>query len=169
MLRVDVQPLVKALQEFRDKNRKGFTEMVKGFSYEVTSIAIGNTPLGDSFAFSGLYAMRETDPKSQSYGLYPFEGFARGSWRVLVNEPRGMQYIYGDNSGNYALQEVKSSMKSYTLGDKVYISNYGPYIKDLEQNSSTQTDGQGIVSPTIDSVMRISALQFKSNYDKGSV
>lgn len=165
MIKANTEELLKSLNDFRVGNKNKMQGMVSIFVYKATEYAIGNTPLGDDLTYANLYAKRETDSNWQSYGLYPFEGFARGSWRVALDGKREMQYIYGSNSGAYALQEVQGSMKAYKLGDKVYISNYGPYIKDLEQNSSKQTNGEGIMAPTIDSVLRIASMSLKTFYE----
>jgi len=165
MIKVDVKGLKKDLERFRENNLEKMQGMVRTFSYKIAETAILNTPFGDATLYASMYEKRETDPNWQSYGLYPFDGFARGSWRVSTYGGAEIQEIYGRNSGEHALKRTLGPLKEYNLGDTVIISNLGPYIKNLERNSSQQTMQQGIMAPTIDSVMQIAAMSLRSFYD----
>ena len=166
MLTFDVKPLLKSLEDFRTVNETKMKGMVRSFVMDVTQTAISYTPLGDSTVYFSLYQKRDTDWIWQSYGLQPVEGFARGSWRVTLDSSLALQENYGRNSGDAALRQANFGIRSYDLGQPIEISNYGPYIRDLNKNSSPQTQGQGIVAPTVDSVIRIASISLKNYYDK---
>ena len=86
--------------------------------------------------------------------LEPIEGFAKGSWQVNTSGQFSIQVIYGVNSGSEALSLIKTDLDSYKLGDTLYIGNTGFYIDMLENNYSSQTQGVGIMQPTLDSIMQ---------------
>ena len=136
--------------------------MVKGFSYEIALTAIDNTPLGDSVAYMRLYQRRE-----KMYGLSPIEGLAKGGWQVSLDGSLEFQELYGSTSGQTALSAAKIGMMNYKLGNTVMIGNEGPYIDDLENNSSNQTNGQGIMQPTLDSIMQVHKTDLMRYYTQG--
>lgn len=169
MLKANTEELLKSLEAFREKNKEKMQAMVRSFAMATFEIASSNTPMGDSNTFWHLYQKRTTDPTWQSYGLQPVEGFARGSWRVSLDGSAQVQELYGRSVLDVALPKANAALRNYNLGETVLISNYGPYIRDLNRNSSRQTEGQGIVAPTIDSVMKIASMSLKNYYDKGAV
>lgn len=167
MLKFDVNPLLKSLEDFRVLNETKTKGMVRSFVMDAVQTATSYTPLGDSVKYFSLYQKRETDWIWQSYGLQPVEGFARGSWRVSFDNSSQLQEYYGRNSDELALRAANTSIRGYQVGQTIMISNYGPYILDLDKNnSSPQTQGQGILKPTIDSVMRIAGAALKNYYDR---
>ena len=58
-------------------------------------------------------------------------------------------------------------MMNYKLGQQVLIGNRGPYISLLETNYSNQTAGQGIMQPTIDSIMAVHRTDLLRYYKQG--
>lgn len=168
MIKANTEELLQSLEKFRVENQNKMKSMVRSFAMAVFDIAISNTPLGDSVTNFNLYQKRVYEPNWQSYGLEPVEGFARGSWRISLDGSKQMQEFYGLSAAEFAMGKANANVRSYNLGDTVTISNYGPYISDLERNSSKQTQGQGIVAPTIDSVLRIASVSVKNFYDRGT-
>ena len=166
MLKFDVNPLLKSLEDFRVLNETKTKGMVQLFVRNVVTYATDSTPIGDSITHLELYKERTFNTEWQSYGLQPVEGFARGSWRVSLDGSTQLQENYGRDSGDLALRQARFNVRDYRLGQEVTISNYGPYISDLERNYSQQTQGQGIMKPTVDSVMRIASISLKNYYDK---
>ncbi len=150
----NISAFEKSFKDLEKEITRKMEGMVRKFTYTVSFTAIDNTPMGDSALYPSWYEMRKNDPNWQSYGLEPVEGFARGSWNVSMDGVLSMQQIYGKSSGEKAEAKIKSDMLEYKLGDTVMISNFGPYILNLENNYSDQTRGQGIIRPTIASVMR---------------
>jgi hypothetical protein len=56
---------------------------------------------------------------------------------------------------------------NYKLGDVVLIGNKGPYIMELEKNRSEYTKGQGIMQPTISSIMAVQQASLLRHYQQG--
>lgn len=161
MIKCDTSELEKSLMEFHEQAVKKMQGMVKIFSYMVSLTAIDNTPLGDSIKFETLYLSRQA-----SLGLEPIEGFAKGSWRVSLDDSIEMQTLYGQNSGEMAESIIKSDLDAYKIGETVMISNYGPYIMQLENHYSRYNKHQPIMQPTVDSVMRTYSLNLVDYYEK---
>lgn len=166
MLSVETSALLADLDKFHKEATRKMKGMVRDFSSIVTSTAIDNTPQGNSDTSANWYNKRLTDPRNQSYGLQPIEGFARGSWRVDTDGSLEVQELYTNTAGSMAMSIADSSLNDYKLGDTVMISNYGPYIRSLEKNYSGQTHGQGIMQPTLDSISRTYQLHLDDYYNR---
>lgn len=155
---INADALVKQLENLFQETVSKMENMVRGWAYEVSLTAIGKTPLGDNspepIGNYESYALRE-----QEYGLKPIPGLARGGWQAKPSGGLVFQEIYDPNQ---ALSGVKSSMASYKLGQDVWIGNKGPYITALENNWSPQTNGEGIMKPTLQSIEVV----YKSDFTK---
>lgn len=155
--------LLKDLEEYQKSVVSGLESMVRGFAYEITQHAINNTPLGNAEQYLSLYRRRY-----ERTGLYPQEGFARGSWQATNNvEPHGIQANYGTDAGSVALLQAKTSIANYKIGETVYITNTGPYINLLEGGSSAQAP-EGIIKPTMQDIMASYAVDLRRYYDKAA-
>lgn len=159
MVEVEVKNLIKDLENFYLEAVRKMENMVRNFSYEISLTAIENTPLGDSVAYKKLYQRRE-----RTMGLQPIEGLAQGGWQYSLDGTLDFQEIY---SGSMALGAVKTHAMNYKLGDTVIIGNKGPYIGLLEDNHSPQTEGQGIMRPTLESIMAIQKVSLLTYYKQG--
>ena len=146
MISVDVSKVIEELKAYQQDTVRRLENMVTGFAYIISKTAIANTPLGDAEEYFKLYELRQ-----KRIGLEPTEGFARGSWQVNTSGEFSVQLVY---SGSEALSLIKTDLGSYKLGDTLYIGNRGFYIKMLENNYSDQTQGMGIMQPTLDSIMQ---------------
>lgn len=146
MIKVDVSKVLEELKAYQQDTVRRLEKMVTGFAYIISKTAIANTPLGDAEEYFKLYELRQ-----KRIGLEPTEGFARGSWQVNTSGEFSVQLVY---SGSEALSLIKTDLGSYKLGDTLYIGNRGFYIKMLENNYSDQTQGMGIMQPTLDSIMQ---------------
>lgn len=146
MISVDVSKVLEELKAYQQDTVRRLENMVRGFSYIISKTAIANTPLGDAEEYFKLYELRQ-----KRTGLEPTEGFARGSWQVNTSGQFSVQAVY---SGGEALSLISTDLNSYKLGDTLYIGNRGFYIKMLENNYSDQTQGMGIMQPTLDSIMQ---------------
>lgn len=149
MISVDVSKVLEELKAYHQDTVRRLENMVKGFSYIISKTAIENTPLGDAQTYFKLYELRQGRT-----GLEPTEGFARGSWQVNTSGDFSIQTIYGATSGTEALSLVKSDLGTYKLGETVFVGNKGFYIRQLENNYSSQTNNLGIMQPTLDSIMQ---------------
>jgi hypothetical protein len=159
MLSVDTSQLEQSLKAFHEEAVRKLGGMVQKFSYTVAYTAIDNTPLGDSNKYEDFYLDRE-----KRLGLEPMEGFAKGSWRVSTDGTLEMQELYGPSSDEMAASIIKGDLESYKLGETVMISNFGPYIRNLEQDFQKYNKQQPIMQPTIDSVMRTYQLHLDDYY-----
>ncbi len=155
----DTSKLEQSLKKFHEEAVRKLEGMVQKFSYIVAWTAIDNTPLGDSIKWEKLYLRRE-----KAIGLEPVEGFAKGSWRVSMDGTLEMQTLYGENSDEMAASIIKGDLESYKLGETVMISNFGPYIMELEKNFKNYGKKHPIVQPTMDSVYRTYQLSLDDYY-----
>lgn len=146
MVSADVAKVLEELKAYQQDTVRRLEKMVTGFAYIISKTAIANTPLGDAEEYFKLYELRQ-----KRIGLEPTEGFARGSWQVNTSGEFSVQLVY---SGSEALSLIKTDLGSYRLGDTLYIGNRGFYIRELENNYSDQTQGMGIMRPTLDSIMQ---------------
>lgn len=155
--------LAKQLEELSKEVERKLKNMVSEFTVDVVTAAVNNTPLGDSEKFANLYAMRLTNGS----GLLDEEGLAQGSWQVALDGSLEFKPDYGFDAGLNAIAETKFAMEGYQLGQKYIIGNKGPYIDALENNYSDQTNGQGIMAPTIEQVQSAIQADLKQYYDAG--
>ena len=146
MISADVSKVLEELKAYQQDTVRRLEKMVTGFAYIISKTAIANTPLGDAEEYFKLYELRQ-----KRTGLEPTEGFARGSWQVNTSGQFSMQAVY---SGSEALSLISTDLNSYRLGDTLYIGNRGFYIKMLENDYSDQTQGMGIMQPTLESIMQ---------------
>lgn len=162
MISVDMSKTIQDLLNYHKEVERKLKYMVVQFSYLVSSEAIKNTPLGDSVRFEPWYLRREMNT-----GLQPVEGFARGSWQANTTGQFKLQEFYTAGSGASALSLVKADLGNYLLGQNVYIGNNAYYIRALENNYSSQTQGMGIMKPTTDAIMMTYQVDLKRLFDEG--
>ena len=163
MISCDTSKLEAELKKFHEEATRKLEGMVQKFTYVVSLTAIDNTPIGDSIKFLDLYEARK---KSGGNGLQPIEGFAKGSWRVSMDGTLQMQELYGQDSDEMAASLIKSDLTQYKLGETIMISNFGPYIADIEENYQRYNKKRPIIQPTIDAVMRTYQLNLDDYYKK---
>lgn len=164
MITCDSSKLLNDLKDFHKEATRRLKSMVMDFSSTVTSVVIDKTPLGSAEVYPKFYDKRLTDPAWQSYGLQPVEGFAKGSWRISTDGSINVQELYTSGSGDVALGLADDAVENYKLGDTVTISNKGPYIDKLESNYSEQTNGEGIMQPTVNEILFIHQLDLADYY-----
>lgn len=155
----DTSKLEESLKKFHEEAVRKLGGMVQKFSHIVALTAIDNTPIGDSVKYESLYKLRQ-----QNIGLEPIEGFAKGSWRVSMDGTLEMQTLYGQDSDEMAASIIKQDLNQYKLGETVMISNFGPYIVDLEKNFMDYNKQRPIISPTMESVYRTYQLSLDDYY-----
>ena len=158
MITFDTTALLKSLQDAHADAKRRLEQMVRGFTYEVSLRAIENTPLGNAEVYARYYRARVDLPQE--------EGIARGNWQFGLDDSFNLQLISGQDSGVEASNLIKSTSASYRLGATFYIANAAPYISDLEADKSYQTNGQGIMQPTIADITGAYAVDFQYHYAK---
>lgn len=164
MITVDITKVLQELQKYKEDVDRKLKYMVVQFSYLISSEAIRNTPLGnaspkDQGGNLPWYLRRE-----ELTGLQPIAGFAKGSWQVNTSGTFNIQETY---SGGEAMSLIRGSLFSYQLGQTVYIGNTGYYIRQLENNYSEQTQGMGIMQPTLDTITATYQVDLKRLFDEG--
>jgi hypothetical protein len=145
VITTDTSKLLQDLKKFHLDAVRRLEQMVAGFAYEFVMTGVENTPLGDVEEHLKLYQQRQ-----RRLGLDVQAGFAQGSWQVALDNSLEFQDTY---SGATAIAAAKINMMNYKLGQSFVIGNTGPYIGALENNYSPQTNGLGIIKPTVDLVM----------------
>jgi hypothetical protein len=155
----DTSKLEENLKKFHEDAVRKMQGMVQKFSHIVAWTAIDNTPLGDSLKWEDLYQKRYNE-----IGLEPIEGFAKGSWRVSMDGTLEMQTLYGQDSDEMAASLIKQDLNQYKLGETVMISNFGPYIVELEKNFTRYNKQQPIMQPTLESIYRTYQLSLDDYY-----
>jgi hypothetical protein len=155
----DTSKLEENLKKFHEEAVRKMQGMVQKFSHIVAWTAIDNTPIGDSLKWEDLYQKRYDE-----IGLEPIEGFAKGSWRVSMDGTLEMQTLYGQDSDEMAASLIKQDLSQYKLGETVMISNFGPYIVELEKNFTRYNKQQPIMQPTLESVYRTYQLSLDDYY-----
>lgn len=155
----DTSQLEQDLKKFHEEAVRKMEGMVRKFSHIVAWTAIDNTPLGDSVRWEPLYLLRQ-----KNIGLEPIEGFAKGSWRVSTDGTLEMQTLYGQDSDEMAASLIQSDLMTYKLGETVMISNFGPYILELEKNFDRYNKQQPIIAPTMDSIYKTYQLSLDDYY-----
>lgn len=158
-VKFDTSKLLAQLQAFEKEATRRMEKMVEGFAYQLTMRAIENTPMGDSLRFMSYYQSRTDLPQE--------EGIAQGNWQFSKNGSFQLQLFSGQQSGIDALNKVKSESVAYKLGDTFYIGNAAPYIDALEGNYSVQTNGRGIVKPTLEQITGAYSVNFQYYYKRG--
>lgn len=162
IVEADSKKLVASFMQFQAIFERKLKNVVRGFAYKISAEAIQHTPLGNAEEFMALYKRR-----AEVTGLSPIQGFARGSWQANQSGQFTLQTIYGNSSGTQAMSLVQSNLSNINLGQDIYIGNRGYYIKLLENNSSPQTGGLGIMKPTQAAVLATFAIDVKNLYNKG--
>lgn len=153
---------MKELEEYLKETTRKLEHMVRGFAYQISLTAIDKTPLGDASPSSPYFSLYQSRTV-----LQPKEGFARGSWQVNKTGQFSVQEYYGFESGDQALTLIKTDLQNYRLGENLYIGNKGYYIQALENNHSQQTNGLGIMQPTLDNILASYQVDLKRLYNEG--
>ena len=149
MITVDNKPLLEDLKKLQADMTSRMENMVRRFSQDIVEVAVSKTPIGD---ISSEQKIRQYLAREKRIGLDPTPGFAKGSWQVSFSTQIFQKAIY---SAQIATDNSLIALKNYKLGNLVYIGNTGPYIADLENNWSPQTEGLGILKPTVQAIEAI--------------
>ena len=162
----NLDKITKQLEEYEKEVERKLKFMVEQFAVDVVQAGVNNTPLGDSEKYAAFYKVRLTNET----GLLDIEGLARGSWQIDLDGNltfTNSRDSYGKNSGSNAVKKAEGQAKGYKLGQTFVIGNAAPYIGELENNSSMQTQGQGIVAPTLAEIQAAHESDLKRYYDAG--
>ena len=166
-LNSNVSKLQKSLEQFAVDNQRKLEHMVAMFAVELASAASSKTPVGSDEAirtvdrYAGSYAAR-----MEQYGIPMEAGFHAGSWQYAENQQLDFVPVIYEQAD--VLNDVLYSAESaYKLGDNFNIGSIAPAIVQLENNYSKQTQGRGIVAPTLEQVKAAFAVDSQINYNNG--
>ncbi len=151
--------LQKQLQQLKLDVTRKLENMVREFAYHVSLSAIANTPIGNSVTYRKYYEARTDLPQ--------VEGLSKGNWQYGNSPNFSLRKIAGQSAGAAALDNILVAAEGYKLGQKFYIGNATPYIMALENNHSPQTQGQGIMQPTLNTIQGVYSLQLDDYYKRG--
>lgn len=154
--------VLEQILRFKEEVERKLTVAVCHFTMSMVQIAAYNTPLGDSKVYESLYEYRYS-----MFGLSPIEGLARGGWQANTSGNMIFREVYGTNSSELAMSDAFEDIsRTFQLGDKVYIGNKGPYIEKLENNFSKQTNGAGIVQPSVEEIQAVFRTDFRAMFER---
>lgn len=149
----------------KEINRK-LKAMVAGFTKEMTTIVVENTPIGDEDrlendeGYRGLYRQRW-----KMYKIPMEVGYHAGSWRLSItgHEILDATIYPAERPPIEASDIVKSS--EYQLGTTFYIMSNGPGIIALENGESPWAPN-GIVEPSMQEIAATYKVNLKGYFDR---
>ncbi len=118
--------------------------------------------------FSDLHT--EARAAGGGFGSPVASGRLAGSMRMGINEvdhsyePADPNYEYPEGRGprelptrtirNQPLSRIAAQLRTFRLGDRIYISNSVPYIRKIELGRHSWQTPDGVFDPTVRNVMR---------------
>lgn len=172
MITCDTSKLQADLKKFKEEATRKLEGMVEIFTYNITVEAIDNTPIGSlNESTEWMYNLL-----SRRRVLPPEPGSAKGGWTISMNGPT--RIIFPERADDSNAYNIKSNAdtdsSAYKLGDVVYIMNSVRYVATegwtlpkfgaLENGYSSQAPN-GIMGPTLDTVMSVYSLDLKKYYE----
>lgn len=140
----------KDLARFVEKAEHASEETIRAASMEMFADIIARTPVGNIDLWENVKEWRQVEGNS---GRPPWlEGYiggtARGNWQTAVGSRPGGELPR--RSPELAKGEALLATANFTLADTIYFANNLPYIRRLEEGTSTQAP-RGMVGVTLDS------------------
>lgn len=168
MISVDTSTVVSELDKYILEIERRLKRMVEGFAYEVALTASQKTPIGDPDNGNQKY-LNWYKRRNDKWGIPIEPGYHKGAWQYssdgnFVFKPDSTGESSGLDAANFTEQKA---IAEYQLGEKFYIGAVGPGYADLENNTSLQTNGQGIIKPTMDSIAISYKVDLKRYFDQG--
>ena len=167
MISIDITELVKELKTYKIEVQKRLEYMVAMVAYDFVLTLGNNTPVGDQESIDriGSRYRKYYSNREKYFGIEMEAGYHSGSWQfssdgnlqfsTMISTPEG--------AANDALYEAQAN---YRLGDTFYIGANTPGMEALENNRSSQTNGAGIVNPSVDTVMGIYRIKASDYYNR---
>jgi hypothetical protein len=164
MITTNVEELLKSLKAVHADTVRRLENMVSGFAYEFVLAAGIKTPIGNAESLETVNAYAKFYKRRyKAFGIPMEVGYHRGSWQF---SPDGnLQFSTMIASPEGAADDARYEAQSkYRLGQSFYIGANTPGMVALQNNSSAQTDGKGIVGPAIDLVMSAYSINMAKYY-----
>jgi len=171
----DTTALVASLDAAHKDAVKRMKNMVEGFAYEFILTVSSKTPIGDEMSISlGIDGVKPYsayyeyyDKRYAEYDIAIRPGYHKGAWQY--SSSGNFQFSSDINSVyDSADSAMNRAEDAYRLGSTFYIGSNTPGMVFLENNSSDQTNGMGIMQPTIDDVTSAFAINAQRYYQMGS-
>lgn len=167
MISIDVSELVKELKAYKIEVTKRLEYMVAKVAYDFVLTLGSNTPVGDQASIDRLGSRyrRYYETRAKNTGIAMEAGYHAGSWQFSSDGNLQFSTVITDpeSAANDALYEAQVN---YRLGDTFYIGANTPGMEALEGNRSKQTNGMGIVSPSVDTVMGLYRIKASDYYNQ---
>ncbi len=157
------------LTPFRKNATRKLKNMIFSFAMNITNAAMLNTPVGDeskidetvNFRYFKLYESRE-----DRFGIEMTPGFHQGAW--VYSETKNPQFDPNIYDMSQVTRSIRKDFKAnYNLGDTFYIAAKGPAFGLFESGVIPTPDKNGIVKPTMDTVMAIYRQDMIAAYKAG--
>ena len=167
MIQVRYTECLRSLEQAALDMERKLVAMVAGFSEEVATIVIDNTPIGDFEKLedkeSSYYKLYLNRFKKWDIAITP--GYHAGSWRFSATGTTPFDSaIYEPEE---AIGQIKQDVRggAYSLGDKFYITSNGPGIMFLEEGGSPKAP-MGIVAPSMAEIEASYKVNLKGYFDR---
>ena len=166
MISIDVSKLVQELKDYKIEVTKRLEYMVAMVAYDFVLTLGNNTPVGDQESIEriGSRYRKYYSARQKYFGIEMEAGYHSGSWQFSSDGNLQFSTVITTPEGaaNDALYEAQVN---YKLGQTFYIGANTPGMESLENNRSSQTNGSGIVNPSVDTVMGIYRIKASDYYN----
>lgn len=167
--------VAKEIADYTEEVERRLKDMVAMFAFKATEAIQENIPIGDQESINAG-ANQSGTPAASYYKLYEIRannpalqipaqaGYHRGALGYSYSGNFQFMPIVFEarDSAEQLMYDVESY---YQLGDTFYIGAEGPAYDLLNENSSEQTNGQGIAKPSDEAIAAIYRTDMKSFYD----
>lgn len=161
---IDADAFIESVERLKQTMQRKLENAVRGYTTEIGSILVDNTPYGNPALYMRLYQLRK-----KFYGFEILPGIAKGSWHLSTG-PSPMLLTapidYAGPNGDQPKERMRQWAQKYKLGEKVWITNTAPYIRSLNRGQSNQAP-DGILTPSLSKIISIYSVSFLEHYKKG--
>ena len=166
-LQVDISKLEKDLERFNLENNRKLQNAVEMFAVDIAKAASQKTPIGDeSSLVEGTKYYGYYDTRAKNLNIPIEVGYHKGAWQY--SESGMLDFTPAVTEVSTMLDDVLNiAQMEYKLGDTFTVGAIGPGYAALENDSSLQTNGQGIMQPALDVVTSVFAVDITRHYQNG--
>jgi len=166
--------VAREINDYRTDVERKLKGMVESFAFAATRAIQQNIPVGNQAAIEAgksgvqpeatyrqLYQLREN-----TYGIEMQAGYHRGALKYSEDGSFEMgENVLVTDAYDAANAVYDAANSYYEIGDTFYIGAEGPAYDLLENNSSPQTNGNGIMRPSEEMISEIYRSDMKTFYD----
>lgn len=160
-VKIDMKDFNKSVDELLKYHKKLFTELAVNLSRDILRRLVTKTKIGDAVEFLPEYEQRYKDK-----GFLPKEGLAKGSWVTELNtvSPEGAVFYDSTESGVAITRTFETEMMNFKLGDTVNLHNSLPYIRQGQDGSKGNADGDVAIAEVFAERTRLINLAIRQSY-----